>query len=177
MAVGCGVGECGVFYSVSIGAAAFVAFAGQPVAKVGRTVEILGQGFTGTTNVSFGGTSADYTVVSDTYLTATVPNGATTAAVTVTTPGGTLSSNKTFLVTPQLIQFSPSSGAVNTQVTIRGVSLTQTSKVTFGGVSASFTVNSDTEITATVPTGAKTGKIKVTTLGGTATSKTNFTVT
>jgi hypothetical protein len=49
--------------------------------------------------------------------------------------------------------------------------------VTFGGVAAStFTVNSDTQVTATVPTGAKTGKIGITTNGVTITSKTNFTV-
>jgi uncharacterized protein (TIGR03437 family) len=55
--------------------------------------------------------------------------------------------------------------------------LTQTTKVTFGGMKAtSFTVNSDTQVTAEVPTGAKTGKIAVTTLGGSATSKTTFTV-
>jgi len=40
----------------------------------------------------------------------------------------------------------------------------------------SFTVNSYTQITATVPTGAKTGKIGVTTRGGSATSTGTFTV-
>jgi hypothetical protein len=53
----------------------------------------------------------------------------------------------------------------------------QASKVTFGGVKAVvFSVNSDTKITATVPVGAVTGKIKVTTPGGTANSPTSFTV-
>jgi hypothetical protein len=41
---------------------------------------------------------------------------------------------------------------------------------------AVFTVNSNTQITATVPTGAVTGKIQVTTPGGTATTPTAFTV-
>ena len=60
---------------------------------------------------------------------------------------------------------------------ITGESLTGAASVTFGGVKAtSFKVDSYTKITATVPTGAKTGKIAVTTLGGTATSTGTFTV-
>lgn len=174
----CSVGTCGVIYSFNIGAVPFVSFVGAPVGRVGKSVEILGQGFTGATAVTFGKVPASYTVVSDTYLTAVVPAGATTAAVTVTTPAGRLLSNKKFRVTPQVKTFSPTSGAVGTPVTITGVSLTQATKVTFGGVAAtSFTVNSDTQITATVPTGAVTGKITVTTPGGTASSSTNFTVT
>ena len=66
--------------------------------KVGKTVGILGQGFKGTTAVSFNGTAADFKVVSSSYLTATVPDGATTGFVTVTTPGGPLTSNKKFRV-------------------------------------------------------------------------------
>jgi uncharacterized protein (TIGR03437 family) len=46
----------------------------------------------------------------------------------------------------------------------------------FNGKSASITVNSDRQITATVPTGATTGKIKVTTKGGSVTNATSFTV-
>lgn len=68
--------------------------------KAGEQVEILGQGFRGTTSVTFNGTSAVYQVVSDTYLTATVPGGATSGAVVVTTPRAVLGSNKTFHVLP-----------------------------------------------------------------------------
>jgi len=49
-------------------------------------------------------------------------------------------------------------------------------KVTIDKISASFTVVSDSEITATVPAGAATGKIAVTTKGGSVASSTNFTV-
>jgi uncharacterized repeat protein (TIGR03803 family) len=69
--------------------------------KVGSTVEILGQGFVkGSTTVSFnGGHENPGTVVSATYMTAKVPEGATTGFVTVTTPKETLKSNKKFRVT------------------------------------------------------------------------------
>ena len=47
--------------------------------------------------VSFNGTAAaKFTVVSDTYMTALVPTGATTGLVIVTTPKATLQSNKKF---------------------------------------------------------------------------------
>jgi hypothetical protein len=155
-----------------------VSFVVRGTARIGKTVEILGQGFTGTTGVSFNGTAATFTVKSDTNLTATVPAGATTGAVTVTTPGGTLTSNLPFRVRPQLLNFNPTSGAVGTQVTITGVSLTQTIGVGFGGVPAtSFTVNSDTQVTATVPTGALSGHIGITTAGGRTWSTAVFTVT
>lgn len=145
--------------------------------KVSKTVEILGAGFNGTTSVTFNGTAATFQIVSDTYLTATVPAGATTGLVKVTTSAGTLISSTKFRVTPSISSFNPTSGPVGTQVVITGVSLTQASNVTFGGVAAtSFTVNSDTQVTATVPTGAVTGKLSITTPGGTATSATSFTV-
>jgi uncharacterized repeat protein (TIGR03803 family) len=167
---------CGVFYSWNAGLKPFVSLVSTS-GKVGKMVEILGQGFKGTTGVSFNGVAATFKVVSPTYLTAVVPTGATTGSVTVKTPGGTLTSNKPFRVTPVILSFSPSGGKVGSLVTITGNSLTQTTKVTFGGVKAtSFTVNSDTHVTATVPTGAKTGRIGITTPGGTATSSGIFTV-
>jgi uncharacterized repeat protein (TIGR03803 family) len=166
----------GVIFSLNANLHAFVSLL-QYSGRVGKTIEFLGQGFTGTTKVSFNGTPATFTVKSGTYLTAIVPSGATTGFVTVTTPSGTLTSNKKFRVTPQITSFNPTSGPVGTVVTITGVSLTQTTKVTFGGVKATtFTVNSDTQVAATVPTGAVSGRIGITTVGGNATSAGVFTV-
>jgi uncharacterized protein (TIGR03437 family) len=59
---------------------------------------------------------------------------------------------------------------------ITGSGLTQATQVTFNNTVATFTVSSDTQVTATVPTGATTGKIAVVTTGGTAKSTTSFTV-
>lgn len=90
---------CGVFYSFDIGLPPFVTFLpAQRAAKVGKPIEIFGQGFTTATNVSFNGTAANFKVVSDTYLTATVPQGAKSGFVTVTTSNGTLTSNIPFRV-------------------------------------------------------------------------------
>jgi uncharacterized repeat protein (TIGR03803 family) len=94
-------GGCGVLYSLGMGLGKFVSFVGPlSSGKVGKTIEILAQGFTGTTGVSFNGTAATFKVVSSTYLTAVVPAGATTGFVTVSTPGGRLTSNKAFRVKP-----------------------------------------------------------------------------
>ncbi len=94
------VGDCGVFYSYDIGAAPFIAFVGQPVGNVGKEVEILGQGFTGLSSVSFNGIPASFTLVSDTFIKTTVPSGATSGFVTVTTPSGALTSKQIFVVKP-----------------------------------------------------------------------------
>jgi uncharacterized repeat protein (TIGR03803 family) len=173
----CTAGNCGVFYRLNAGLKAFVNLLPYS-GKVGNIIEVLGQGFTSTSTVSFNGTVAIPTVASSTYLTAAVPNGATTGFLKVTTSGGTLTSNKKFRVTPQITGFTPTNGLVGALVTITGISLTQATAVTFGGVRATtFTVNSDTQVTVKVPSGAKTGKITVTTPGGKATSATSFTVT
>ena len=59
----------------------------------------IGQGLTGTTSVTFNGVPAtSFDIVSDTFMTAVVPSGATTGPVVVTTPNGTLTSNKSFQI-------------------------------------------------------------------------------
>jgi len=85
-------------FSLGTGLGPFVAFV-IASGRVGQTAEILGQGFTGTSSVTFNGVAAEsYSVVSDTYLTAVVPSGATTGAVVVITPGGVLTSNVGFRI-------------------------------------------------------------------------------
>jgi uncharacterized repeat protein (TIGR03803 family) len=144
--------------------------------KVGATVGILGSDFSPHITVSFNGATATSTSSARLYQKVTIPAGATTGTASVV--GTMLQSLAQFRVIPQFTSFIPTSGPVGTEVTITGVSLTQTTKVTFGGVKATtFTVNSDTQVTATVPATAVTGKIAITTAGGTAASVTNFAVT
>lgn|SRR5271165_284791 len=167
----------GVAYSLDMGLPPFV-YLVTMWGSAGQTVEILGQGFNTATGVNFGSGPASFTVVSDTYMTAVVPADGTTGFVTVTSPSSTLTSSRKFNVVPVITSIAPISGPVGTQVIITGSGFVGATQVTFGGVKAvSYTVNSGTQITATVPAGAKTGKIAVKTAGGSASSKSTFTVT
>ena len=88
----------GIVYSLSLGLGPFVTFVGA-TGKAGQTAEILGQGLIGTTYVTFNGVPAtSFSVVSDTYMTAVVPSGATAGPVVVTAPGGALTSNVSFRI-------------------------------------------------------------------------------
>ena len=176
-AIAGGAHDGGVIYSLDTGAPQFVKLVtrwGSP----GQPVEILGQGFTNLVGITFGSAAASFNVVSDTYMTALVPPNGTTGFVTVTTQSRSLISSQKFFVTPIITGFTPASGAVGAQVTISGGGFVGTTVVKFGTVKATaFSVDpSGMSITATVPTGATTGKIAVTTPGGTATSKAVFTV-
>jgi hypothetical protein len=146
----------------------------------GTSVAISGSGFTGATSVKLNGTAASFTANSGTQITATVPATATTGKISVTTSGGTATSSGNFTVTataaPTITSFTPTSGPVGTSVVITGTGFTGATLVKFNGTAASFAVDSGTQISATVPATATTGKILVTTPGGTASSTGNFTV-
>ena len=148
---------------------------------IGTLVTISGTNLINTTSVTFNGTPAvAVNIVSATEITAIVPTGATTGKIAVTTLGGTATSTADFTIIPPptISGFSPTSGPAGTSVTISGTAFNGATAVTFNGVNAaSFTVNSATQITALVPAGATTGKLAVTTPGGTATSAADFTVT
>ena len=90
----------GVFYSLDAGLPPFVTYL-PTYGRPGALVQILGQGFTAESVVSFNGTPAiSPVVVYPTYLRVIVPSGATTGPITVTTATGTLTSNKVFIVHP-----------------------------------------------------------------------------
>ncbi|WP_345718827.1 beta strand repeat-containing protein [Kineosporia mesophila] len=141
----------------------------------GTSVVITGTGFTtgsGATAVQFGGTNAStYTVNSDTQITAvTPPHGAGAAGVTVTTADGGTSAPGTFtyIPVPTVTGISPAQGpeAGGISVIVGGTGFTTASSVRFDGNSASFTVDSDTRITAVAPAGTGRADVTVTTVGG-----------
>jgi uncharacterized repeat protein (TIGR03803 family) len=93
-----GLSDHGTAFKLSVGLSAFVetvTASGAP----GASVIILGTNLTGASKVTFNGTATAFTLVSSTEITATVPTGATTGPIVVTTPKGTFKSNKNFLIT------------------------------------------------------------------------------
>ena len=149
---------------------------------VGTTVTVTGSNFTGATAVTLNGVAvSSFTVVNAATLTFTVPTGATSGAVAVTTQGGTATSATAFTVTvpaPAIASLAPASGPVGTTVTVTGSNFTGATAITLNGVAVTgFTVVDATTLTFVVPAGATSGAVAVTTPSGTATSATAFTVT
>jgi uncharacterized repeat protein (TIGR03803 family) len=83
----------GSLYSLDMGLGPFVALV-RYTGRIGQSVQILGQGLTGSTGVAINGLAAtSFKVFSNTYMTAVIPAGATTGPVVVTTGTGKLTSN------------------------------------------------------------------------------------
>lgn len=129
----------------------------------GSTVTITGTGLSKATAVHFGSAKATFTADSATQVEATVPNGAPSADISVTTPAGTATSKSLFKPTLSVASFTPTSAAVGKVVTITGVGFTKSSTVSFNGTAAkTVTYVSSTTLKATVPSGATSGVISVT---------------
>ncbi len=74
------------------------------------------------------------------------------------------------------VETLPTSGKVGASIKILGTNLKGATSVSFNGVPATFKVASNSEITATVPTGATTGEVKVATPKNTLNSNVVFRV-
>ncbi len=155
---------------------------------IGTTVTITGTNFSlvPTENVVrfFNNRTATVTASTATTLTVTVPTGAITGRISVTTNCVTVTSATDFTVgvvaLPAITSFTPTSGPIGTTVIITGTNFSTTpasNTVAFNGTAAVVTASTITSITTTVPPGATTGKITVTVAGNTATSATDFNVT
>ena len=143
------------------------------------TVILTGTNLTGITHVRLNGTSAAFSVISDTELTFTVPDGATSGTLTVANPGATATSTGSFTVAsqPTITSLDFTSGPVGTVVTIAGTNLTGTVGVMIGSIVTVPTSISATSVTFTIPPGAQSGPVKILATGGSATSTDTFTVT
>lgn len=147
---------------------------------VGTPFQLLGAGLTNLTWVRLGGLDASHTVVNSTQVRVLVPVGAFSGTVRVRTLDGqeTETTGNFFVdgARPTLNAFAPADGLPGTRVVLTGAGFRTASRVQFNGTDATFTVRSPAEIETSVPFGATTGTIAVTTLDGIAVSAGEFTV-
>jgi len=138
--------------------------------------------------VLFNGVPAYVEIGSDSTLYAVVPGTATTGPITVSDAAGSITSTAPFYVnpcpqvslsvaeadpslaagvasTPSFLgkhSVAPTSGKAGSTVTLSGYDFYSVTGVSFGSLKATYSIVSPTEITVTVPKGAKSGKIKLT---------------
>jgi YD repeat-containing protein len=151
----------------------------------GTQVTIAGSGFSPTSSldsVSFNGTAATINSATANSIVATVPTGATTGPLSVTSPNGSATSAEPFTITggtnpPSITGFTPAIGTAGTPVTISGTNF-QTNPngevLRFAGIVTPISSATTTNITAAVPNLANTGPISVTTSSGQAISSGYF---
>lgn len=136
----------------------------------GSRVSITGQNFTGTTALSFNGTAATSFIVSNnSSLSAMVPANLVTGPISISTPAGVASSSAAFYGVPLISSIIPTHGLPGASVTVKGINF-QGGMVRFAGTPASLVSLNNTQLVATVPSGAVTGPLTVTAPAGAASS-------
>ena len=155
-----------------------------PAASAGTTVWLLGAGLAGVTGVTFGGVAADFTVVWDGRVNATVPAGLAPGdtPVAVTTGQGLFRFAPWTLLpaaaAPVITGFQPRSGPAGTRVVLSGTGLAAVTAASLGGVAVFFHVWDDTRMVLWVPeAGAVSGNVRLSTASGAASHADAFLVT
>ncbi len=164
----------------SAGALAILAFTPQ-AGPIGATIAINGTGFSTTPSqntTTFNGIGATVQSATSTQLVVTVPAGASTGAIAVTTPNGSAVSGSPFVVTatmggPTITGLSPTLANPDDTVTISGANFDTVpigNRVGLHAAAMPVTAATATALDVTVPHNAGSGRITVGTRSGTATS-------
>tara|TARA_R110001592_G_scaffold63230_2_gene193566 strand:- start:980 stop:3322 length:2343 start_codon:yes stop_codon:yes gene_type:complete len=148
----------------------------------GTTVTITGTNFSDTpteNEVEFSGVSATIQSSTSTSIVTTVPEGAITGKIAVTTNELTATSSQSFAVPPTIASIAPLTGITGTEVIISGKSFSSIiaeNTVLFNGQEATITSASFSSLTVTVPSTATTGAVSIEVLGETVVSADEFVV-
>ncbi|MDJ1485739.1 6-bladed beta-propeller [Cytophagaceae bacterium YF14B1] len=95
----------------------------------------------------------------------------------VIAPQNQLSEKGVIFLPPTISSFTPETAQIGEQITITGTNyqtILTDNTVTINGKKATVVSATETQLVVTIPTGVTAGKVSVTTLGGTATSETEF---
>ncbi len=153
-------------------------------AAIGKSVAIFGTGFSAIVSentVSFNGTAAAITSANTTKLVATVPSGATSGSISVTTPTGSATSADAFAIEsakePTISGFTPPIALAGAPITVSGTNFESgrfANNVGLNGMRATVESATTTSIATSVPPGTGSGRITVATTFGKATSASDF---
>jgi len=152
---------------------------------VGSTLNIFGTGFSTTPSsntVTVNGTTATVSVSTPTKLVVTVPSGASSGAVSVQVGAATAQSTQPFNVlagsqAPSITSFTPSIDVVGGTVTVAGSNFATTlanDRLSFHRSLAQATTATVSQIQAKVPVHATSGRLRILTPEGAATSSADF---
>jgi YD repeat-containing protein len=152
------------------------------IGAVGTAVVIYGTGFSANASqntVAFNGVQAVVTSSTGTELVTSVPEGATTGLISVTSPLGSVTGAMPFTVAnaPSIASFAPTVGKPGDVITISGnnfASEVRNNEINFNESLAPTSSATETELVTSVPYTASSGHISVTTPTGNAVSTDDF---
>jgi len=146
------------------------------VKEVGSTFTLTGSNLASSSNIAIGGVSAPFTVLTASSVLVTVPEGVTSGStISATNLGGTVTTSK-FVYQDAVVSSFTNAARVGQSVTFTGKNLKATKVVFAGNKTGKIVTSSANSLTVTVPTGALSGAIKITTGAGEISTQ-SFTVT
>ncbi len=152
---------------------------------VGTSVTINGTAFSPSASqntVSFNGTAATITSATSTQIFTSVPAGATTGPIAVTSPAGSATSSGSFTVTsssgaPTITGFTPTIGIAGTAVSVTGSNFDSSpvnDRLSFNVTFALVSSATSASLSTSVPSGGTSGRISLGTPTGNAVSSADF---
>ena len=150
-------------------------FGPTPV-KSGQTLAVHGTGLDVVQSATIAGVAAPVTATSATEVDVTVPDGAVTGALVLTTPLGPVTTSTQVVVVPRIDSFAPTTGRPGTTVTFSGGGFLGVRQVRFGGVAVAVAPASAHVLSAVVPADAVTGPVVLANGDGTSTQGGTFAV-
>jgi YD repeat-containing protein len=160
------------------------------IGSAGTAVRIIGSGFSATAaanTVRFNGTVATVSAATPSQLTVVAPSGGTSGPVSVSVGANTATSQDAFTyvggavaAAPTIASFAPNNGVAGNQITITGTNFDPAPNgtvVEFNGDLVGQIVSiSTTQIVVSIPQDATSGRLRVITALGTATSSADLVV-
>ena len=163
------------------GAPVLTANPSLPEGITGEKVLLSGLNLNDITSVTFGNTSAQFRILSDTQIEATVPAGSQSGDLVIKLEGigGSVSASQPFvyILPPANLVFTPVRRGINKLVSVTGQNLIRIQQITLNGKPAGIHTRTEgTDFQFFIPADGTTGTITATNRAGTATSVRSLTV-